>query len=97
MRRLRYPNALRQDVSRLVAAHSFHLDGPIDALFARRFLASHGLARARLLVTHKRADLAAKRVEPWENEHLDELARLIELEGATARIGLATSRSTAEI
>jgi tRNA nucleotidyltransferase (CCA-adding enzyme) len=80
MRRLRYPNALRQDVSWLVAAHSYDLDGPIDALFARRFLASHGLERARLLITHKRADLAAKRVEPWENKHLDELERLVEQE-----------------
>ena len=80
MRRLRYPNALRQEVSRLVAAHSYDLDGPIDALFARRFLASHGLDRSRLLITHKRADLAAKRVEAWENHHLDELERLVEQE-----------------
>jgi putative nucleotidyltransferase with HDIG domain len=80
LRRLRYPNALQQEVSRLVAAHSYHLDGPVDALFARRFLASHGLDRARRLITLKRADLAAKRVEPWENEHLDELERLVEQE-----------------
>jgi tRNA nucleotidyltransferase (CCA-adding enzyme) len=78
MRRLRYPTALRVEVSRLVAAHAFWLDGPIDALFARRFLASHGLGRARLLVAHKRADLATKEVEPWEREHLDELARVLE-------------------
>jgi tRNA nucleotidyltransferase (CCA-adding enzyme) len=78
LRRLRYPNVLREQVVRLVAAHAFWLDGPIDALFARRFLASHGVESARLLVRHKRADLAAKHVEPWELEHLDELERLVE-------------------
>jgi len=80
MRRLRYPNVLRQEVARIVAGHAFWLDGPIDGLFARRFLASHGLERARRLILHKRADLAAKRVEPWENEHLDELDRYLEHE-----------------
>jgi tRNA nucleotidyltransferase (CCA-adding enzyme) len=83
MRRLRYPNALRVEVSRLVAAHAFWLDGPIDALFARRFLASHGIERSRLLVVHKRADLGAKVVDPWELEHLAELARLLEHEQAS--------------
>jgi putative nucleotidyltransferase with HDIG domain len=78
MRRLRYPNALRDEVTRLVAGHAFHLDGPIDGLVARRFLASHGLDRARRLVLHKRADLAAKRVEAWEHEHLAALTQLIE-------------------
>ena len=78
LRRLRYPNVLRDQVVRLVAAHAFWLDGPIDALFARRFLASHGVESARLLVRHKRADLAAKHVEPWELEHLDALERLLE-------------------
>jgi tRNA nucleotidyltransferase/poly(A) polymerase len=80
MRRLRYPNVLRQEVARLVAGHAFWLDGPIDGLFARRFLASHGLVRARRLIAHKRADLAAKRIEPWESEHLDALERLLEQE-----------------
>ena len=36
------------------------------------------LEPARLLVRHKRADLAAKQVEPWELEHLEELERLLE-------------------
>jgi tRNA nucleotidyltransferase/poly(A) polymerase len=80
LRRLRYPNVLRQEVSRLVAGHAFWLDGPIDALFARRFLASHGIHRGRRLVAHKRADLAAKAVEPWELEHLEQLARMLENE-----------------
>jgi tRNA nucleotidyltransferase (CCA-adding enzyme) len=80
LRRLRYPNVLRHEVCRLVAGHAFWLDGPIDALFARRFLASHGIDRARRLVAHKRADLAAKVVEPWELEHLEQLARMLENE-----------------
>lgn len=78
MRRLRYPNTLREEVSRLVAGHAFQLDGPIDGLFARRFLASYGIDRARRLVLHKRADLRAKHVEAWELEHLAELERLLE-------------------
>jgi putative nucleotidyltransferase with HDIG domain len=80
MRRLRYPNALRDEVRRLVAGHSYHLDGPIDGLFARRFLASHGIERARRLVLHKRADLSAKHVAAWELEHLAALERLLEEE-----------------
>ena len=80
MRRLRYPNVLREEVGRLVSGHAFWLDGPIDGLFARRFLASHGIGRARRLVVHKRADLAAKAVEPWELEHLEVLARRLEEE-----------------
>jgi len=88
MRRLRYPNSLRQEVVRLVAAHAFWLDGPIDGLFARRFLASHGLDRAREVLLHKRVDLAAKVVEPWELEHLALLARHVEEErDAPYRLG----------
>jgi len=78
MRRLRYPNVLRDEVRRLVASHAFWLDGPIDGLYARRFLASHGIERARRLVLHKRADLHAKHVEAWELEHLAGLERLLE-------------------
>ena len=80
LRRLRYPNAVREEVCRLVAAHAFHLDSPIDELFARRFLASHGLERARRLVLHKRADLASKHVEAWELDNLTLLERLVEQE-----------------
>ncbi len=78
MRRLRYANTLRQEVVRVVAAHAFWLDGPIDDVFARRFLASHGLGRAREILLHKRVDLAAKVVEPWELEHLALLEREVE-------------------
>lgn len=84
MRRLRYPNALREEVCRLVTGHAFRLDAPIDGLFARRFLASHGNDRARRLVLHKRADLRAKRAEPWELERLAELERLLDAERDSA-------------
>jgi len=88
MGRLRYPNALRDEVGRLVAGHSFKLDGPIDALFARRFLASHGVELAASLVTLKRADLGAKEVEDWELEHLAVLERLLTEEaGSPHRLG----------
>ena len=40
--RLRYPSRLQHEVCQLVAGHAFSLDGPLDALFARRFLAAHG-------------------------------------------------------
>jgi len=83
LRRLRYPNGLREDVVRLVAAHDFRLDGEVDARFARRFLASHGLERARELVALKRADLSVKEVDPAE---LAALARLEqEIEGQRDR------------
>ena len=88
MRRLRYPNTLRQEVVRIVAAHAFWLDGPIDGVFARRFLASHGLERAREVLLHKRVDLAAKVVEPWELEHLALLEQQVEQErDAPYRLG----------
>ena len=78
LRRLRYPNVVRDEVQRLVAGHAFWLDGPIDGVFARRFLASNGLDRARRLILHKRADLSAKHVEPWELEHLASLEERVE-------------------
>jgi tRNA nucleotidyltransferase (CCA-adding enzyme) len=88
LRRLRYPNTLRQAVVRVVAGHAFWLDGPIDALFARRFLASHGLDRAREIIAHKRADLEAKVVEDWELEQLAALARHVEEQRSSAyRLG----------
>ena len=73
LRRLRYPNALRDEVVRLVAGHDFRLDRDVDAAAARRFLAAHGLEQARRLVQLKRADLSVKRVGP---EELDALERL---------------------
>jgi tRNA nucleotidyltransferase/poly(A) polymerase len=80
LRRLRYPNALRNDVVRLVAAHDFRLDRRTDAAAARRFLAAHGLEQARRLVQLKRADLSVKQVAPEEQEALEELAGGVERE-----------------
>ena len=73
LRRLRYPERLTAYVVRLVRGHAFHLDGPIDALRARRFLAEHGEELARDLLDQKEADLRAKQPEDWE---LPALARL---------------------
>ena len=42
--------------------HAFSLDGRIDALYARRFLAEHGDELASDLIAHKHADLNAKPV-----------------------------------
>jgi hypothetical protein len=83
MSRLRYPNALREADVRLVAAHDYRLDGELDAVAARRFLAAHGLEGSRLLVQLKRADLAVKHVDATERESLERLARGIEDERGT--------------
>jgi len=80
LRRLRYPNTLRDEVVRLVAGHDFRLDGEVDAAAARRFLAGHGLEQARRLVELKRADLSVKRVGPDELAALERLARAVEEE-----------------
>jgi tRNA nucleotidyltransferase (CCA-adding enzyme) len=81
--RLRYPTAVRHRVTRIVAAHAFALDGPVDALFARRFLAAHGDELAFDLVSHKQADLGAKLVPAAELDALGALLRL--LPGAQAQ------------
>ena len=77
--RLRYPTVLRREVVAIVAAHAYHLDPWRDdaqaAVATRRFLAQHGARRAADLVSHKRADLAAKNVPDWEPKALDRLAR----------------------
>ena len=65
----------------IVAGHAFQLDGPIDALFARRFLASNGDELALDLIDHKAADLAAKHVTADELEALGRLRALVELSG----------------
>jgi tRNA nucleotidyltransferase/poly(A) polymerase len=78
LRRLRYPNVLRDEVVKLVSAHGFDLDVDADAAFARRFLASHGLELARELLLLKRADLAAKNVDVAELERLERLAAEVE-------------------
>jgi putative nucleotidyltransferase with HDIG domain len=57
--RLRYPNALRDRVVRIVRYHMFQI-GRGDALRARRFLARHGDELALQLVDHKDADYRGK-------------------------------------
>ena len=57
--RLRYPNALRDRVVRIVRYHMFQI-GKADALRARRFLAKHGDELAFQLVDHKDADYRGK-------------------------------------
>jgi tRNA nucleotidyltransferase (CCA-adding enzyme) len=57
--RLRYPNALRDRVVRIVRHHMFQI-GKGDALRARRFLAKHGDELALQLVDHKDADYRGK-------------------------------------
>ena len=84
LRRLRYPNALRAAVVRLVSAHGFRLDGAVDGVVARRFLASHGLELAREVVALKRADLVVKNVDLAEREQLDRLATELERERDSA-------------
>ncbi|CAN5365363.1 HD domain-containing protein [soil metagenome] len=77
--RLRYPNRLRNHVTRLVRAHAFPLDG-IDALFARRFLREHGGELALDLVGHKEADLKGKQVQLEELAAVRRLRALLEQE-----------------
>lgn len=80
LRRLRYPGRLRTHVTRIVRHHSFGLDGRIDGLAARRFLAEHGEQLARDLLAHKDADLRAKNVRQGEHEALAALRARLESE-----------------
>jgi tRNA nucleotidyltransferase (CCA-adding enzyme) len=80
LRRLRYPERLRAYTVRLVRGHAFHLDGPIDGLRARRFLAQHGEELARDLLDHKRADLRAKKPDDWELPALERFRAAIDAE-----------------
>jgi tRNA nucleotidyltransferase/poly(A) polymerase len=80
LRRFRYPVRLHDRVVRIVRHHAFRLDGEIDGVHARRFLRDHGFGLAQDLLDHKRADLTAKRTEPWEREALERLAAAVEAE-----------------
>ena len=79
MRRLRYPNTLRQDVVRARRRARVLARRP-DRRRLRAALPR--LARPRRVPAscslHKRVDLAAKEVEPWELEHLALLERRVE-------------------
>jgi tRNA nucleotidyltransferase (CCA-adding enzyme) len=79
LRRLRYPNRLLMEVTRLVGAHDFSLEH-VDELFARRLLREHGDQLAFDLVTHKEADLRTKDVPAEELEALARLRKLLERE-----------------
>jgi tRNA nucleotidyltransferase (CCA-adding enzyme) len=75
--RLRYPNALRQRVVRIVRRHMFR-PGKSDARRARRFLRRNGDELAFELIDHKQADLLGKRGsggEPPPVEEIEVLAR----------------------
>ena len=73
--RLRYPNALRQRVVRIVRRHMFS-SGKGDALRARRFLRRNGDELAFDLLDHKHADLLGKRGSGGEPPPQDELEAL---------------------
>jgi tRNA nucleotidyltransferase (CCA-adding enzyme) len=75
LRRLRYPNALRQRVCRIVRHHMFDV-GKGDAVRARRFLAKFGDALAFELVDHKQADYLGKRGSDGEPPPLADIERL---------------------
>jgi tRNA nucleotidyltransferase/poly(A) polymerase len=75
LRRLRYPNALRDRVVRIVRRHMFRV-GAGDALRARRFLRRNGVDLAFDLLDHKEADLAGKRGSAGEPPPLAELEAL---------------------
>jgi putative nucleotidyltransferase with HDIG domain len=74
MLRLRYPNALRDRVVRIVRYHMFQI-GKGDERRARRFLARHGDELAFQLVDHKEADYRGK-PGPGGTPPQDDLERL---------------------
>jgi tRNA nucleotidyltransferase/poly(A) polymerase len=79
--RLRYPNALRQRVVRIVRRHMFQ-PGKGDALRARHFLRRNGEELAFDLIDHKHADLLGKRGsdgEPPPQNEIDALLRFREV------------------
>ena len=74
--RLRYPNALRQRVVRIVRRHMFQ-PGKGDVLRARRFLQRNGDDLAFDLLDHKHADLLGKRGTEGEPPPLGEIDALL--------------------
>ncbi len=79
--RLRYPNALRRRVVRIVRRHMFQ-PGKGDALRARRFLRRNGEELAFDLIDHKHADLLGKRGtngDPPPQDEIDALSRFREM------------------
>ena len=87
--RLRYPNALRDRVVRIVRHHMFQI-GKGDALRARRFLAKHGDELAFQLVDHKDADYRGKPGPDCLGPPLEELEKLARFrEAASGRAAAA--------
>jgi tRNA nucleotidyltransferase (CCA-adding enzyme) len=73
LRRLRYPNDLRERVVRIVRSHMFDI-GKADAVRARRLLRRHGKGLALDLLDHKEADLTGKGEDgPRDVEELERL------------------------
>ena len=78
--RLRYPTRLQKHVVAIVAAHAFGLEGRLDAVAARRFLAEHGEELALHLLEHKEADLGSKQIPAAEHEAMSRFRELVESE-----------------
>jgi hypothetical protein len=74
LRRLRYPNELRDRVVRIVRFHPFLL-GSGDALEARRLLARHGAGITFDLIDHWDADLHGRDQTPVVREKLERVGR----------------------
>src|SRR5207302_5490840 len=75
LRRLRYPNELRERVVRIVRFHMLDI-GRADALRARRLLRRHGDRLAIDLLAHKEADLIGKGEDgPRDDDELERLRR----------------------
>jgi putative nucleotidyltransferase with HDIG domain len=75
LKRLRYPNALRERVVRIVRRHMFQV-GKGDERRARRFLRRNGEELAFDLLDHKLADLSGKRGTGGEPPPLEEIERV---------------------
>jgi tRNA nucleotidyltransferase/poly(A) polymerase len=75
LNRLRYPNALRSDVLRIVRHHMFQVGHGDDPVRARRFLAKYGDRLAFELADHKEADYLGKPAEDG-GPPVDDLERL---------------------
>ena len=73
LRRLRYPNTLREWVVRIVRFHPVRLDHT-DAVAARRMLARYGDGLAFALLDHWHADLAGREQNPRVSAKLSRLA-----------------------
>jgi tRNA nucleotidyltransferase/poly(A) polymerase len=78
LRRLRYPNELRERVVRIIRFHMFEI-GKADDVRARRLLRRHGKGLALDLIDHREADLIGKGEDGPRDE--EELARLRRFRG----------------